>query len=146
MRQAIEGIITIALALVSILTLTDRPETAIWLTQEEKDLAVARIKSERVSTTEVLEKVDFSKVVRGMLNPVVLSTAFIFLLNNITAQGLGFFLPTIVHTIYPKKSIVEQQLYTVPPYIVSSPLHAILFDSCSMLRLCSTPRIRWEPS
>ena len=47
---AIEGIITCALALISFLTLTDRPATARWLTQDEKDLAIARVKSERVST------------------------------------------------------------------------------------------------
>ena len=46
---AIEGIITCGLALVSFFTLTDRPETARWLTPAEKDLAIARVKSERVS-------------------------------------------------------------------------------------------------
>ena len=45
---AIEGIITICLSLISFFTLTDRPATARWLTQEEKDLAIARVKSERV--------------------------------------------------------------------------------------------------
>jgi MFS family permease len=51
---AIEGIVTCALGLVAFLTLTDRPETARWLSQTEKDLAIARLKSERVATTEVL--------------------------------------------------------------------------------------------
>lgn len=46
---AIEGIITIGLALIAFFTLTDRPATAKWLTQDEKDLAIARVKSERVS-------------------------------------------------------------------------------------------------
>lgn len=41
---AIEGIVTCCLALISFMTLTDRPETARWLTQEEKDLAIARVK------------------------------------------------------------------------------------------------------
>lgn len=50
---AIEGIVTCALGLIAFLTLTDRPETARWLSQEEKDLAIARLKSERVATTEV---------------------------------------------------------------------------------------------
>ena len=52
---AIEGIITCCLALISFFTLTDRPETARWLTPEEKELAIARVKSERVATTEVLD-------------------------------------------------------------------------------------------
>jgi hypothetical protein len=61
---------------------------------------------------------DMKKLITGMFNPVVMSTSFLFLLNNITVQGLAFFAPTIVRTIYPDKSTVTQQLYTVPPYVV----------------------------
>ncbi|KAB2580088.1 putative mfs transporter protein [Lasiodiplodia theobromae] len=117
---AIEGIITIGLALISFFTLTDRPETARWLTQEEKDLAIARVKSERVGATEVLDKMDTTKILRGIFSPVTISTSFIFLLNNITVSGLAFFLPTIVKTIYPSDTVISQQLHTVPPYIVGA--------------------------
>ena len=119
---AIEGIITVGLALISFFTLTDRPETARWLSQEEKDLAIARVKSERVGATEVLDKIDTKKVLRGIFSPVTLAVAFIFLLDNITVQGLAFFAPTIVATIYPAPdySVVSQQLHTVPPYVVGA--------------------------
>jgi len=117
---AIEGIITVALSLISFFTLTDRPATARWLTQEEKDLAIARVKSERVAATEVLDKFDTIKMVRGVFSPVTIPTSFIFLLNNITVQGLAFFAPTIVKTIYPKESVITQQLNTVPPYVVGA--------------------------
>lgn len=117
---AIEGIITIGLALIAFVLLTDRPETARWLTQEEKDLAIARVKSERVGTTAVLDKIDTTKLLRGIFSPITLSTSFVFLLDNITVQGLAFFLPTIVRTIYTQKTLVQQQLRTVPPYIVGA--------------------------
>ncbi|KAH8685122.1 major facilitator superfamily domain-containing protein [Ilyonectria robusta] len=117
---ALEGIITIALALVGFLTLTDRPASARWLSEEEKDLAIARVKSERVGTTVVLDKIDKTKLLRGILSPMTLSTAFIFLLNNVTVQGLAFFAPTIVKTIYQDKTTIQQQLYTVPPYVVGA--------------------------
>jgi sugar phosphate permease len=120
MLFAIEGIITIGVALVAFLTLTDRPETARWLSQEEKDLAIARVKSERIGTTEVLDKLDLPKTLRGIFSPVTLTTAIVFLLNNITVQGLAFFAPTIVQTIYPDASVVSQQLHTVPPYVVGA--------------------------
>ncbi len=71
-----------------------------------------------MGTTEVLDKIDKTKLLRGIINPITLSTAFIFLLNNVTVQGLAFFAPTIVKTIYPKETPVMQQLYTVPPYVV----------------------------
>ncbi|KAI0102247.1 MFS transporter [Nemania sp. FL0031] len=116
----IEGIITIGLSVIAFFTLTDRPETARWLTQEEKDLAIARVKSERMAQASVLDKPDNSKLWLGFWNPMVLSTAFIFLFNNITVQGLAFFTPTIVATIYPAKSTIEKQLYTVPPYVLGA--------------------------
>lgn len=117
---AIEGIITIILGLIGFLTLTDRPETAKWLSEDEKRLAVARIKSERIATTELLDKLDKAKILRGVLNPVTLATSWIFLLECITVQGLAFFAPTIVRTIYPTHTVVRQQLMTVPPYIVGA--------------------------
>ncbi|KUJ17625.1 retrograde regulation protein 2 [Mollisia scopiformis] len=127
---AIEGIITCGLSLLAFITLTDRPATARWLTQEEKDLAIARVKSERVATTEVLDRIDKPKILRGIFSPVTLSTAFIFLLNNVTVQGLAFFAPTIVKTIYPKNSTISQQLYTVPPYVVGA-FFTVLFPFLS---------------
>lgn len=59
---AIEGIITCGISLIAFITLTDRPATARWLSQEEKDLAIARVKAERVATTEVLDKLDKRKL------------------------------------------------------------------------------------
>lgn len=83
----IEGIITIGISIIAFFTLTDRPETARWLTQEEKDLAIARVKSERVGQTAVLDGIDTTKFFRGILSPTTLFVAFVFMLNNITVQG-----------------------------------------------------------
>lgn len=100
--------------------MTDRPESARWLTQAEKDLAVARVKSERLAQTNVVDRFSRKKLWRGFWNPVVLAIAFIFMMNNITVQGLAFFAPTIVTAIYPDYTIVQRQLYTVPPYAVGA--------------------------
>ena len=118
MLFAIEGIATVAVGAMAFFTMTDRPQTARWLTAEEKNIAIARVKSERVATTEVLDRIDILKLLRGILSPVTLATAMVFMLDNITVQGLAIFAPTIVRTIYPKDSVVTQQLHTVPPYIV----------------------------
>ncbi|KAJ2895954.1 hypothetical protein MKZ38_006000 [Zalerion maritima] len=127
---AIEGTITMGLSLIAFFTLTDRPSSARWLTAEEKELALARVKSERVGQTEVLDKMDKKKLKRGIFNPVVLGTASIFLLNNITVQGLAFFAPTIVRSIYPDKTTIQQQLWTVPPYVVGA-FFTVLFPFLS---------------
>ncbi|KAI7722801.1 putative MFS transporter [Hortaea werneckii] len=113
---AVEGVITIGLSLIGFVTLTDRPATVTWLTQEQKDLAVARVRSELLGATEVLDKIDSKKTLRGILGPVTLTTAFVFLLKNIKVQGMTFFSPTIVRTIYADATVASQQLHTVPPY------------------------------
>jgi MFS family permease len=142
---AIEGLITVGLSLIAFFTLTDRPETARWLTQDEKDLAIARVKSERVGTTHVLDKIDTPKIIKGIFNPVTLATAFIFLLNNITVQGLAFFAPTIVATIYPGHSTIFLQLHTVPPYVVGAFFTVLLpflswrYDRRTMFFIISAP-------
>lgn len=143
----LEGIITICLSVISFFTLTDRPATAKWLTQEEKDLAIARVKSERLATTELLDRIDVPKILRGIFSPVTLSTAFIFLLNNVTVQGLAFFAPTIVKSIYPKETVIYQQLRTVPPYIVGAfftvlfPLLSWRFDRRNIFFIMSAPLV-----
>ncbi|KAF7548677.1 hypothetical protein G7Z17_g6909 [Cylindrodendrum hubeiense] len=127
---AIEGIITVGLSLVAFFSLTDRPETAWWLTQEEKELCIARVKSERLAQTEVIDGIDKTKLKRGMSNPLVIQIAAIFLFNNITVQGLAFFLPTIVGTIYPDYTVVQKQLHSVPPYAVGA-FFAVAFPAVS---------------
>ncbi|KAF5010835.1 hypothetical protein FDECE_3008 [Fusarium decemcellulare] len=116
----IEGIITIGLALITLALLTDNPATARWLSEEEKILALDRVKSERLAQDRVLDKMNMTKLKNGILNPITLSTAFIFLLSNIVVLGISFFLPTIIRTIYPDETRVQQQLLTVPPYVVGS--------------------------
>ncbi|KAG5983252.1 hypothetical protein E4U55_000476 [Claviceps digitariae] len=116
----IEGIATCVLAIISFFALPDRPETARWLSPREKDLALRRIKSERIGTTELVDQFSWKKIRLGIFNPVVLSTSCIFLLDCITVHGLSFFLPTIVKTIFPKNSVASQQLLTVPPYFVGA--------------------------
>lgn len=142
---AIEGIITCVISVIAFFTLTDRPATAKWLTQDEKDLAIARVKSERVAATEVLDKFDRKKLLRGILSPVTLGTSAIFLLDNITVQGLAFFLPTIVKTIYPHNTVISQQLHTVPPYVVGAFFTVLLpfiswkIDRRNVLIIASAP-------
>lgn len=57
---------------------------------------------------------------RGIFNPNTIATSVIFLFDNITVQGLAFFLPTIVASIYPEASTIQKQLHTVPPYVVGA--------------------------
>ena len=53
MLFAIEEIAMIGITLTAFMTVTDRFEMARWLSKQEKELAIARIKSERIATSEV---------------------------------------------------------------------------------------------
>ncbi|KAK7030408.1 hypothetical protein VNI00_014152 [Paramarasmius palmivorus] len=144
---AIEGIITVGLAIIGFFTLTDRPETAVWLTEAEKSLAISRVKSERIGATVLLDKIDIRKTLLGIFSPVTLATSCFFFLGNITVQGLTFFLPTIVGTIYPTSTVISQQLHTVPPYIVGTfftvfiPFLSWRFDRRLVFFIISTPLV-----
>lgn len=92
----------------------------MWLTAEEKRIAKARLEAERYTSAKSDEKLSWTKVRLGIVNPVVLTTTVIFLLNSITVYGVSFFLPTIVKTIFPEKTVRVQQLLTVPPYFVGA--------------------------
>lgn len=122
----VEGIITMGVAVISYFTMTDHPSTARWLNKEEKALAIARVKSENVGTTEVTDNMDKKKLLAGIVNPNTLATSWIFLFVNITVQGIAFFTPTIVGTIYPKETTVRKQLWTVPPYVVGVVINLIV--------------------
>ncbi|KAM6509556.1 hypothetical protein FALCPG4_017208 [Fusarium falciforme] len=142
----IEGMITMVLGLISLFILTDSPATARWLTAEEKKLAEDRLRSERVSQSQVLDRIDKKKLLRGIVNPVTMATSVAFFFNNITVQGLSVFAPTIVRTIYSDRSVVQQQLYTAPPYIVGAfftllvPYFSWKLDKRQIfLALCSIP-------
>ncbi|KAJ5945443.1 MFS general substrate transporter [Penicillium verrucosum] len=127
---AVEGIITIILSLIALFTLTDRPDSARWLSEDEKELATNRVKSERIAQVVLLDKIDRMKLKRGFTNPITIATACIFMLNNITVLSISFFLPTIVKSIYPGRTAVQQQLLTVPPYIVGG-FFALLIPALS---------------
>ncbi|KAK4448865.1 major facilitator superfamily transporter [Podospora aff. communis PSN243] len=120
----VEGVVTMGLALIAFATLPNGPETARWLSEEERALAVGRLQEERdlrasgVGASPLVDKMNRRRFVRGIVNPVTMSTAVVFLFDAITVQALAFFLPTIVRTIYPTETVVRQQLYTAPPYLV----------------------------
>ncbi|KAJ4312530.1 hypothetical protein N0V84_009896 [Fusarium piperis] len=145
---AIEGMITMVLGLIALVILTDSPTTARWLTAEEKELAEARLRSERLGQSQVLDRMDKKKLLRGIVNPVTMATSVAFFFNNITVQGLSVFAPTIVRTIYSDRTVVQQQLYTAPPYLVGAfftllvPYFSWKLDRRQIfLALCSIPAV-----
>lgn len=122
----IEGIITCGISLIAFFTMPGHPATTRFLTPFERELAIARVKAENVGSTKVVDKFDRKKLLRGIINPNTLAVSWMFLFVNITVQGIAFFTPTIIATIYPHASTIRKQLYTVPPYVVGAVVNLIV--------------------
>ncbi|POS71451.1 hypothetical protein DHEL01_v210157 [Diaporthe helianthi] len=122
----VEGIITVGVSLVAFVLMTDRPETARWLTPEERRFVAHRVTSERLEGTILLDNMNRTKLWRGVANPITLATGSMLFASTVTVQGMGNFLPTVVATIYPDVPVTKQQLYTVPPYVIGAVLTVAL--------------------
>ncbi|GAA6032527.1 hypothetical protein JCM8097_004800 [Rhodosporidiobolus ruineniae] len=116
----VEGIISMGLGVLSWFFLPNTPGACKWLTEEERTLAEARIKSENVGQTDVVDHMQTKAILHGVFNPTTLLVSLVFLLDNMVVQGVGFFLPTIIRTIFPGRTTVQQQLLSVPPYVVGA--------------------------
>lgn len=128
----VEGIITVGLGIISFFTLTDRIETARWLSEDEKGIAIARMQADMPQMqSEVIDKLHIRRVLGGIFNVTSITMAICFLLDNISVQGMAFFLPTIIRTLYPDTTLIRQQLLTVPPYLVGA-IFGVLIPYLSM--------------
>lgn len=100
----LEGIMTVVVGIVSLAFLPDRPDTARFLTHEERQVATIRLKQERVGTTVILDKISKSKLLRGAFNPVTVMTSIIFMFGSLSVQGIALFTPTLIRSLYPNVS------------------------------------------
>ena len=77
---------TIVVAGIAYFTITDRIGTARWLSEEERELAEARIASENPRANAVLDQVRGKMVVRGVFNTTSMLAGLAFLLDNIAVS------------------------------------------------------------
>jgi hypothetical protein len=84
------------MALIAFFTMTDRPQTATWLSQTKKDLEISRIKLERVGVTQVFDKISRAKTIHRIFSPLTSGIALLFLFTNIAIQDLAFSCPKLV--------------------------------------------------
>ena len=73
----VEGIITMGIAVISWFVLPNGPETARWLSSQEKALAAVRIKSENVGSLEVVDGIHRGVIRTAMFNPTTLVISLI---------------------------------------------------------------------
>lgn len=113
----IEGVITIAFGILTMFFLPHTPSESKFLTPEERDAAVARMKldSHGASAADDVAHETFSWlwVRRAMLNWNTLLLALNFFAIITPIYSFSLFLPTIISGLGYKR--VQAQLLTVPP-------------------------------
>ncbi|KAH7348097.1 major facilitator superfamily domain-containing protein [Pyrenochaeta sp. MPI-SDFR-AT-0127] len=111
----IEGAVTFGVALFGFWLLPDDPSVTRWLTQEERDLAVARIQRDTVGMKER------GTTLEGLKQACADPKTWLFcLMQNLHISAVTFnnFFPTIVRSL-GFKSRTTALLLTAPPYFVS---------------------------
>jgi ACS family tartrate transporter-like MFS transporter len=90
-----EGLPTIALGILCYFVMTNKPEQATFLTQQEKDWLTAKIASER----KAKEQIRVYSMFESMWNPKVLLLALNYLGIVTASLGMLFFIPQIIKSL-----------------------------------------------
>ncbi|KAG4272778.1 hypothetical protein FPRO04_10293 [Fusarium proliferatum] len=106
-----EGLLTVLIGLLAIIFMPNSLETASFLTQRERQIAILRLLKDHKESEQV--RVTRRDVKQALLSVMNITCGLGFLLINIAVQGLAVFLPTILRDL--GWTATKAQLMTVPP-------------------------------
>lgn len=130
----LEGIPAILIGFVTWFYLTDRPQQAKWLPDDEKAWIVAELDKEHQAKV----KVGGESILNGLKNPQVWLLAGIYFFGITGMYGFTFFLPAVVER-FKGTSVLTQTLISTMPYVLG--LIAILVNGAHSDR---TGERRWH--
>jgi hypothetical protein len=121
----LQGILTVVVALIAFYGVSDYPETATFLTEEEREYTITRLKYQNNVKNNpghrgVAANDDFSwpAIRAAFLDWQVWLGVVLFWSCVAPLYGISLFLPTIIKDLGYKKS--QAQLMTVPIYLVAA--------------------------
>lgn len=109
----IEGAATVVVAIIAFLYLPRTPQTAKFLTEEEKELAFYRIQTD--ATAIVGEEVSVRDAIKVFAHPVSIIWLFISICVGVPLNSVNNWFPQIIESL--GKSVVMTNLYTVAPNV-----------------------------
>ncbi|MBB2896242.1 MFS transporter [Pseudomonas sp. AS2.8] len=112
----LEGIPAVFLGVLCYLYLTDRPEQARWLADEEKVWLLAELERDRQARKDVKH----FGALKAMSNPKVLYLAFIYFVYQCGSLGVGYWMPQIIKGFSSTLSHTQIGLIATIPYIVAT--------------------------
>ncbi|KIO04117.1 hypothetical protein M404DRAFT_144063 [Pisolithus tinctorius Marx 270] len=114
----LEGLFTFIFGIFSFLVLPRSPETAYFLSSEERSYIVSKLKSSRaISDDDREDHFSWIEVLRAIHSPQVLMLCVAVFFNGTLLYGLAFFEPTIVAGLGYTGN--QAQLMSVPPFAVA---------------------------
>ncbi|QXH53883.1 MFS transporter [Pseudomonas fakonensis] len=112
----LEGVPAVFLGIACFLFLTDRPEQAKWLTQQEKEWLTGELERDRQSRKNVKRL----GVFKTMVNKKVLYLAFIYFVYQCGSLGVGYWMPQIIKGFSSDLTHTQIGLIAMLPYIVAT--------------------------
>ncbi|KAK7028118.1 hypothetical protein VNI00_014933 [Paramarasmius palmivorus] len=136
---AAEGIITIGLGLTLIPIFPTDPERTRMFNEEERTLAIARVYADQPQIKDTKEGINRKLLKRGVIDVTTLTCVWLYILamqvDNLSVQGLGIFLPSILKLNYPDATTVRIQLLVVPIYATATVVALLATIGCIKLRM-----------
>jgi len=111
----LEGVPAVILGVVTLFYLTDRPEQARWLKQDERDWLVAGLEAENAA------KPAHVSIWKALRNPDMLLLSAILFFGLTTNYGLAIWLPQVVQRL-SQRGVSEVSLLSAVPYLLAIPL------------------------
>jgi MFS family permease len=130
----LEGVPSIIMGVVTWFYLTDRPEQATWLEDDEREWITSELAAEKAAKVSL----GGDQIREGLKNPQVWLLSAIYLFAVTGMYGFTFFLPSIVDRM-KGTSVVVQTLISVAPYVLG--LGAMLWNGAHSDR---TAERRWH--
>lgn len=109
-----EGVPAVLLGVVALAYLTDRPEQATWLSNEQRDALSARMAQERAARSSGAH----ASNLRGALTGRVGLLSFIYFLNTLVTYGVFLWLPKILRDVSGARG-VKLSAITAAPFVVA---------------------------
>ena len=113
----VEGFPSIVIAVLAWILIPDNPETARFLSSEQRKIASLRLTNSSPSKGVHRKAFQWKEVGQTLIDPKSYLTAFMFFSCNVAFSSLPPFLPTIIKEM--SYSPLTSQLLSAPPYIVA---------------------------
>ena len=112
----LEGIPAVIFGVVCFLRLTDRPEQARWLDEQEKQWLIDELERDRKSR----KSVKHLSVMQAIGNGKVMYLSFIYFVYQCGSLGVGYWMPQIIKGFSDTLSHTQVGFIAMVPYIVAT--------------------------